>query len=106
MLELTFVAAVIVGLLAGGIGGGLGVAALFIVVAFGLDYIGAQKEAAEKSSEEAERLRVEAEYATYKDYCDMKRSQYRAEIMESLRNESKAAQGETIPHFQDVKGGF
>jgi hypothetical protein len=107
-MQITFVLAVIAGLLAGGIAGGLGVAALFIVVAFGLDYIGAQKEAEEKASEEAERLRTEAEYSACKEYWDMKKSQYKAEILESLRNDSKkVGQGEqTIPSFQEVKGGF
>jgi hypothetical protein len=107
-MQITFVLAVIAGLLAGGIAGGLGVAALFIVVAFGLDYIGAQKEAEEKASEEAERLRAEAEYSACKEYWDMKKSQYKAEILESLRNDSKkVGQGEqSLPPFQEVKGGF
>ena len=108
MLQVLFTVAVITGLLTGGIGGALAIVVLFICVAYGLDYINAQKDAQEKASEEAERLRAEAEYATYKDYCDMKRSQYRAELMESLRNESKAVRGEeqSLPPFQEVKGGF
>lgn len=106
MLEITFVIAVIVGLLSGGVAGGLGVAILFIGIAYGLDCINSQKEAAEKASEEAERLRAEAEYAAYKEYCDMKKSQYKAEILESLRSESrKVGQGEETS-FQEVKGGF
>ena len=107
MLEVLFTVAVLTGLVTGGIGGALGVVILFIGIAYGLDCINAQKEASEKASEEAERLRAEAEYASFKEYCDMKRSQYRAEIMESLRNESKAVQGEqSISSFQEVKGGF
>lgn len=104
-MQITFVLAVIAGLLAGGIGGAISVAILFIGIAYGLDCINSQKEAAEKASEEAERLRAEAEYASFKEYCDMKRSQYRAEIMESLRNESKKI-GQEEPSFQEVKGGF
>lgn len=107
MLQVLFTVAVITGLLTGGIGGAIGVAVLFIGVAYGLDYLATQREAAEKASEESERIRTEAEYASFKEYCDMKRSQYRAEIMESLRNESKAVQGEqSISSFQEVKGGF
>ena len=106
MLELLFIIAIIAGLLTGGIGGALGVAILFIGVAYGLDYIGAHREAAEKDSEEAERLRTEAEYAAQKEYWDMKKSQYKSEILESLRNESrKIGQGEETS-FQEVKGGF
>lgn len=104
MLQVLFTVAVITGLLTGGIGGALGVAVLFIGVAYGLDYLAAQKEASEKASEEAERLRAEAEYAANKEYWDMKKSQYKAEILESLRSESrKVGQEQT---FQDVKGGF
>lgn len=104
MLEVLFTVAVITGLVTGGIGGALGVAVLFIGVAYGLDYIAAQKEAAEKASEEAERLRAEAEYAANKEYWDMKKSQYKAEIMESLRQEAKGEQA--ISSFEEVKGGF
>lgn len=108
MLQVLFIIAIVAGLITGGIGGALAVAILFIGIAYGLDCINSQKEAAEKASEEAERLRAEAEYASFKEYCDMKRSQYRAEIMESLRNESKAVQGEQSisSSFQEVKGGF
>ena len=105
MLQVLFTVAVITGLLTGGIGGALGVAVLFIGVAYGLDYIGAQKEAEEKASEEAERLRAEAEYSACKEYWDMKKSQYKAEILESLRNDSKKV-GQEEPSFQEVKGGF
>lgn len=108
MLEILFILAIIAGLITGGIGGALGVAVLFIGVAYGLDCLNAQKEAAEKASEEAERLRTEAEYAANKEYWDMKKSQYKAEILESLRDDSrKVGQGEqSISSFQEVKGGF
>lgn len=106
MLEVLFTVAVITGLVTGGIGGALGVVILFIGVAYGLDCIASQKEAAEKASEEAERLRTEAEYAAQKEYWDMKKSQYKAEILDSLRDESrKVGREEQIP-FQEVKGGF
>lgn len=106
LMEVLFIIAIIAGLVTGGIGGALGVAALFIAVAYGLDCLNAQKEATEKSSEEAERLQTEAEYAANKEYWDMKKSQYKAEILESLRSESrKVGQGEETS-FQEVKGGF
>lgn len=106
MLEVLFIVAIIAGLLTGGIGGALAIVVLFICVAYGLDYINAQKDAQEKASEEAERLRTEAEYAANKEYWDMKKSQYKAEILESLRSESrKVGQGEQTT-FQEVKGGF
>ena len=107
MLEVLFIAAIIAGLLTGGIGGALAVAVLFIGVAYGLDCLNSRREAAEKASEEAERLRTEAEYVAQKEYWDMKKSQYKAEILDSLRSESKKVgmQGEPSS-FQEVKGGF
>lgn len=107
MLEVLFIIAIVAGLITGGIGGALAVVVLFICVAYGLDYVNAQKDAQEKASEEAERLRTDAEYSACKEYWDMKKSQYKAEILESLRNDSKAVQGEqSISSFQEVKGGF
>lgn len=108
MLEILFIISIVTGLLTGGIGGALGVVILFLAVAYGLDCLNAQKEAEEKAFEEAERLRAEAEYAANKEYWDMKKSQYKAEILESLRNDSKkVGQGEqSLPPFQEVKGGF
>lgn len=105
MLEVLFIIAIVAGLITGGIGGALAVAVLFIGVAYGLDCLAAQREASEKASEEAERLRAEAEYAACKEYWDMKKSQYKAEILESLRDDSrKVGQGEQT--FQEIKGGF
>lgn len=105
MLEVLFIIAIVAGLITGGIGGALAVAVLFIGVAYGLDCLAAQREASAKVSEEAERLRAEAEYAACKEYWDMKKSQYKAEILESLRDDSrKVGQGEQT--FQEIKGGF
>lgn len=105
MLQVLFTVAVLTGLVTGGIGGAIGVAVLFIGVAYGLDYLATQREAAEKASEESERIRTEAEYAACKEYWDMKKSQYKAEILESLRNDSKKV-GQGGETFQEVKGGF
>ena len=105
MLEVLFIIAIIAGLITGGIGGALAIVVLFICVAYGLDYLAAQREASEKASEEAERLRTEAEYAARKEYWDMKKSQYKSEILESLRSESRKV-GQGGETFQEVKGGF
>lgn len=106
MLEVLFIVAIIAGLLTGGIGTAIGVVVLFLAVAYGLDCLNAQREAAEKASEESERIHTEAEYAANKEYWDMKKAQYKSEILESLREESrKVGEGEQ-PSFQEVKGGF